>query len=133
MNIKSYSTPTKKYKTLLSSVHSVWRLINSTFELRELVCRLARMLCQIFNANFCEILLLDHTKEHILFKCVINNKRRTILDKRIKVSQRLEKRIVKNSSVVRKGTLLAIPLVYEDVIGIVILKRKPKHLSLIHI
>ena len=43
MNIRSCSTPTKKYKTLISAIHSIYRLVNSTFLLKDLVSRLARL------------------------------------------------------------------------------------------
>ena len=62
MNTRNYSTPTKKYKALASAIHSVYRLIDSTFELKDLVARLARLTCQIFNAKYCIVVLLDNTK-----------------------------------------------------------------------
>ena len=129
MSIKNCLTPTKKYKTLISSIHSVYRLVNSTFELRELICRLARMLCQIFNAGFCQIILLDQTKQYSLLKCIVNKKKRIIIDKKTKVIGRLERRIIKSSSFVRKGELLAMPLICEDVIGLIVIRRNLKDQS----
>ena len=123
MNTKNYLTPTKKYKTLVSCVHSVYRLVNSTFQLHELICRLSRLFCQIFDARFCQIIILDQTKGYSLFKCAIGNRKKLVVDKKTRISGRLEKKIINNSISVRKDYLLAMPLVCEDVIGLVIIKR----------
>lgn len=124
MSIKNYLTPTKKYKILVSSLHSVYRLVNSTFELRELICRLAKMLCQIFDGNFCQIVMLDQTKKYSVFKCCVSNKRRAVIDKKAAITNPMEKWIIKNICSVRRDNILAMPLVCEDIIGFIIIKRE---------
>lgn len=124
MNTKNYLTPTKKYKTLISSIHSIYRLINSTYELRELVLRLGRLVCQIYHAQYCLTLLLDPTKKYSILKCLASDRKKYIIDKRLKISSRLEKRIIKKLSIVRVNNLLGIPLISEDIIGLIIIKRK---------
>ena len=124
MNIKSYSTPTKKYRSLISSIHSIYRLVNSTYELKDLISRLARLICQIFNAEYSLIMLLDPAKEYSILKCHIDGKKRHINEQRVKVTNRLEKRIIKGLLTVRKDDLLGIPLISEDIIGIMIVRRK---------
>ncbi|MDD5097789.1 MAG: hypothetical protein PHU59_04830, partial [Candidatus Omnitrophica bacterium] len=64
MNTKNYLTPTKKYRTLISAVHSIYRLINSTYELKELISRMGRLFCQFFNAQYCLIVLLESSKNY---------------------------------------------------------------------
>ncbi len=123
MNTKNYLTPTKKYKSLISSSHSIYRLVNSTYELKDLVSRLTRLICQIFNAQYCLILLLDQTKEYSALKCLISNRKKYIVDKKTKISGRIEKRIVKTLSSIRRDNLLGIPLICEDIIGMLIVKR----------
>lgn len=123
MNIKSYLTPTKKYKSLVSCTHSVYRLLNSTFELKDLINRLTKLLCQMFNSRICSILMLDGTKKYSLLKCIVCEKKKYVIDKKIKVTNRLEKRIIKTLASVRSSHLLAIPLICDDLIGIIILKR----------
>ena len=123
MNIKNYSTPTKKYKALTSSIHSIYRLVNSTFEVNELASRLARLICQIFNARYCLVMLLDATKEYSVFKCVISDGKKYAVDRRTRICGRLEKKIIKTGNSVRQGDLLGVPLVCEDTIGIMIVKR----------
>jgi HD-GYP domain-containing protein (c-di-GMP phosphodiesterase class II) len=123
MNTKNYSTPTKKYRFLISAVHSIYRLLNSTYEVNELVCRMGRLFCQFFNAQYCAIVLLDPSKKFSIIKCVINDNKKMVVYKKARISGRLEERIIKSSSAVRKGDLLGIPLISEDLIGFTILKR----------
>jgi len=124
MNTKNYLTPTKKYKTLTSSIHSVYRLINSTFELKEFIARFTKLISQIFHADYCLIELVDNSKQYSTFKCVINNKKRVILDKKTKITEMIEKNIIKANISVKKNHLLGLPLISEDVVGLVAIKRK---------
>lgn len=123
MNIKSYSTPTRKYNTLISCIHSIYRLVNSTYELKELINRLARLMAQIFNARECGILLLDPTGKYSLYKCQISGKKKHIVERKTRISNRQELRIVKTLSSIRKGAFLGVPLISEDIIGLIIIKR----------
>lgn len=117
-------TRTKKYKTLISSIHSIYRLINSTYELKDLVSRLSRLICQIFGAQYCLILLLDPAKKYSILKCQVGDKKKYIIDKKCKITNRIERRILKRLSAVRKDTLLGVPLISEDIIGLMIIKRR---------
>jgi len=124
MNTKNYLTHTKRYKTLISSIHSVYRLINSTFEAKELIIRLTRLICQIFNTEYCLIMLLDPSKQHSILRCIITKKKRYIIDKKVKIINRLEKSIIKTTSSIRRPNMLALPLICEDIMGIIIIQRK---------
>jgi len=123
MNTKNYSTPTKKYRSLISAVHSIYRLVNSTYGLKELISRMSRLFCQFFNAQYCLIVLLDSSRKYSIIKCLGNEKKRLVLDKKAKITGRVEKRILRTSSSIRKGNLLGIPLICEDVLGFIIIKR----------
>lgn len=116
----------KRYKALISAIHAIYRLVNSTFELKDLVVRLARLICQIFNSEYCLILLLDPTKKYSIFRCLASGKQKYILDKRKKISNRIEKRIIKKSASIRYDGLLGIPLICEDTMGIIIIKQSKK-------
>jgi transcriptional regulator with GAF, ATPase, and Fis domain len=123
MNTKSYLTPTRKYNTLISCIHSIYRLVNSTYELKDLINRLARLIAQIFNARECCILLLDASKKYSIFRCQISDKKKRVTDAKVRVSNREEKKILKNLSSIRKGTFLGVPLISDDIIGMIIIKR----------
>jgi putative nucleotidyltransferase with HDIG domain len=123
MNTKNYLTPTLKYKTLISSVHSIYRLVNSTFELKDLVSRLARLICQIFRARYCLILIMDPTRKYSTMKVVVSGKKKLVIDKNKKITNRIEKKIIRNFTAIRNDYLLGIPLVSEDIMGLIIIKR----------
>ncbi|MFH1888903.1 MAG: HD domain-containing phosphohydrolase [Candidatus Omnitrophota bacterium] len=126
MNTKSYLTPTKKYKALISAIHAIYRLVSSTFELKDLVIRLDRLICQIFNSQYCLIALLDTAKHHYLFRCLATGRKRCVLDKKAGISNGIEKRIIKKLTVVREERLLGIPLISEDISGMIVIKRDAK-------
>ena len=73
MNINDFSNLTKKYKQIISAVHIVYRLVNSTPNLKELSLRLTRLLCQFVHASSASIYLLapDHRKLGMI--AVFNN------------------------------------------------------------
>ncbi|MDD5246382.1 MAG: HD domain-containing protein [Candidatus Omnitrophica bacterium] len=123
MNTKNYLTPTKKYKILSSAVHSIYRLINSTFELKDLVSRLSRLICQLLNCSSCEIILLDNTKTSSILKCTASGRKKFIIEKKTKLSGNIENRIARTLTSVRKNTILGMPLISEDIIGMVIVRR----------
>lgn len=123
MNTKNYLIHTKKYRTLLSAVHSIYRLVNSTFEFNDLIIRLSRLICQLFNTRYCQIIILDNTKKYSIFKCAINNRKKVVIDSKQKISNRLEKKIIDKLNCVRKEHVLALPLISEDIMGIAILRR----------
>lgn len=123
MSTKNCLTPTKKYESLVSAIHSIYRLLNSTYELKDLISRLSKLICQIFNAKNSTILILDHTKKHSVLKCSLSGKRRTLIEKKVKISDRLEQNIIKRLSCVRNNNTLAIPLIADDVLGLIIVKR----------
>lgn len=129
MNTKSYLTPTKKYKTLISGIHSIYRLLNSTYELRDLINRLTRLCCQIFNAQSCLILLLDPTKKYSVLKCLVSARNKYLIDKKIRITGSIEKRILKKLSTVRQGNILGVPLIADDIIGLIIIRRSNNKLK----
>jgi len=123
MNTRNYSTPTKKYKSLISSIHSIYRLVNSTFEVKELISRFSKLVTQIFNASYCQIVLIDSSKKYALLKCLSSNKKRSLNDKKTLITNRVEKKIINTFASVINGHSLGLPLVHEDIIGFIILKR----------
>lgn len=126
INQKRKLNSVQKYKTLVSSTHSIYRLINSTSELKDLITRLSRLLCQIFAARHCVIILLDPTKKYSVLKCIVNGKGRNIIDKKTLISNRIEKNIIDSATSIRRANLLGLPLISDDIIGEIILKRSDR-------
>jgi len=68
--------------------------------------------------------MLDPTKKYSVLKCFVSGKNKFCSDKKIKITSRVEKRIIRNSSVMIHGNFMAAPLISDDLIGIIILRRK---------
>ncbi|MCM8779769.1 MAG: HD domain-containing protein [Candidatus Omnitrophica bacterium] len=126
MSTKSYLTLTKKYKTVVSGIHSVYRLVISTFNLQDLIMRLSKTLCQVFNAQYCTIMLVDQARTHSILKCTIKKKKITLTEKRLPILNKIERNIIRTATTLRHNHGLYIPLVAEDVIGLIHLSRIKK-------
>lgn len=124
MNTKNYLTPTRKYKAITSSLHTMSRLINSTFELREFLLRFSKLICQIAKADSVSIVTLDTSKNYSVYRARFDKKGSHVSEKKIKIKNRLEKRIIKNGSILRRRNFLAFPLISDDTMGVIILKKK---------
>ncbi|MFH1281125.1 MAG: HD domain-containing phosphohydrolase [Candidatus Omnitrophota bacterium] len=98
-------------------------MLNSTYEVNELISRMGRLFCQFFNAQYCLVVLLDPSKKYSIIKCAINDNKKLVVYKKTKISGSVEEKIIKSSSAVRKGNLLGVPLISEDLIGFTIIKR----------
>jgi hypothetical protein len=124
MSIKNYSILTKRYKLALSTVHMVYRLVNSTYDLKELLMRLAKLISQIFNAPFSQITILDPVKKHCIMKVIVSPRKKIVIDKKCKFSNGVEGKVIRTGEATLKDTTLATPLVSEDVHGVVVIKRR---------
>ena len=119
-------TLTKRYRILLSTIHSVYRLMNSTFNIRDLVIRLARLICQVTNTDYCMIILLDPTKKYAVFRSVASKRQRYLIDKKSRITNPVESRIIKSSSAMHNEAMVIVPLIADDVIGLIILRHKKR-------
>ena len=121
MNTKNYSTPTKKYKRLVLAVHSIYRLLTSTFELRDFMIRFTRLVSQMFGAQYSMVLLLDTSKKYSVFRCTVSGKEKFISEAKQRIKSTLEKKIINTAQTVKKDRLLAVPIICEDIMGIIVL------------
>ncbi len=126
MSTKNYLILTKKYRSLLSALHSIYRLINTTYDLPDLVSKLTKLLSQIFKADNCTIALLDPGKDRIAIKCTILKGRRIVITKKTAIKNKFEQRLVRTSSAVLKDFTLTTPLIGEDIMGFIIVARTKK-------
>lgn len=125
MNIKNSLTPTKKYKQILSAVHMVYRLVNSTYNDEELVLRLTRLLCQFIKADTSTIYLLDENKKKVILKASFNNKINILAKKKSELNKitAKEKKVLHGYAIFEKN-VLGLPLIADDNVGGIIVKRK---------
>jgi len=115
----------KLYETLrpraiaLSTVHTVHRLISSTLNLAELLPRIARLSLQIMRANRCSIKLVDAKKKTLLPKATVDLREKNTRLKKVKVGKWAPGKAVKYGRPIKGDNYLAIPLIDEDVIGVI--------------
>lgn len=125
MNTKDSLSLTKKYKQILSAVHIVYRLVNSTPNLKELSLRLTRLLCQFVRASSASIYLLGPDRKKLYMIAVFNNQINYILVKKsdlAKVSA-IEFGVAQGASIF-EDRLMGLPLVTDECIGAIIIRRK---------
>lgn len=111
----------------LSTVHTVHRIINSTLNLDELVSRLAYLTAQVLRVNRCSIYLLDKSNKKnncLVCKALVGYPKKDGLERTIPVGSRLEGRVAKSAEIQLRKKMLCIPLIDEDVIGVVTVSGK---------
>ncbi len=112
------------YNKMLSAVHMVYRLVNSTYNVKELSLRLTRLLCQFIKASSVSILILDPQKKKIVLIAVFNNKINILLDKK-KDFGKLTKRemTVTEGYSIHEDFFIGLPLVSDEIVGAVYVRR----------
>ncbi|MBM3248839.1 MAG: HD domain-containing protein [Candidatus Omnitrophica bacterium] len=123
MSTKNSLSHTKKYKIVLSINHMVYRLINSTYNLKELTLRLAKFICQVLNSGYCSVTLLEPNTKTVKLKAVVGPKMKDISSKKAKLKKGLEKKIIDTSDAYMNDSVLGVPLIGEDTFGSIVVKR----------
>lgn len=108
----------------MSIIHMVYRLINSTLNLKELIPRLAKLICHVLNAQYCAIVLLDPDKEAVILRVVLNQNKKQVSSKKVKLKNGLENKISRTGLTYLKKSILGVPLIGENVSGAIVVKRK---------
>ncbi len=106
----------------LSTVHTVHRIINSTLNLDELVSRLAHLTAQVLRVQRCSIYLLDESA--LICKALVGFPKNHLKGRRVKLGQELVGRVAKYADIQLRKKILCIPLIDEDVIGVVTVSHK---------
>ncbi|MFA6142246.1 MAG: HD domain-containing phosphohydrolase [Candidatus Omnitrophota bacterium] len=120
----------KLYETIrpraiaLSTVHTVHRLISSTLDLSELLPRIARLSLQVMRANRCSIKLVDSRHMILLPKATVDLRKTSVRLKKVRVGKHAPGRAFKYGRPIRGQDFLAVPLIDEDVIGVITIYDK---------
>ena len=109
--MRNFLIPIQRYKRLLSCTHSLYRILNSTFSLKDLLIRLARFICQTFKTEDCSITLLDVNKQYAILRCVVSQAKRYVTEEKTKITNRIEKRVIRTSSIFSQKNILAVPII----------------------
>ena len=115
----------------LSTIHTIHRLISSTLDLTELIERIARLTSQVMRARYCSIMLLDDSGKNLVTRAATDlrnhaNKKDARL-KKIKVGTGMEGKVAKTGKTFMSRNTVCVPLVEEDVVGIICAKNKIKN------
>ncbi|MGH7198385.1 MAG: HD domain-containing phosphohydrolase [Candidatus Omnitrophota bacterium] len=125
----------------LSTVHTVHRIINSTLLLSELISRLAHLTAQVIKANRCAIYLVENVpgrtnsglkhplKAHasakaLVCKALVGYPKNRGLGRRVPPGKGVEGRIAKTALIVRRKKFISVPMIDEDVIGVMTVSSK---------
>ena len=114
----------KRYHLILSAVHMVYRLVNSTFTVGELTLQLTRLLCQFIRSSSASVYLIDPVKKNINLIASFDNQI-NILRQKPKELKDIPSEVVKvtqGASVLEHHTL-GLPLVSDDYIGAIFIRR----------
>lgn len=131
MSTKNSLTPTKKYKMVLSAVHMVYRLINSTYNVKELSLRLTRLLCQFIRASSSTIYIIDPQTGKTVLIAIFDNKINILLEKKKDIARHVtvQERKVTKGYAIFEDHLVGLPLVADDNVGAVFIRRRNDELA----
>jgi len=117
---------TKLYETIrpraiaLSTIHTIHRLLSSTLDIDELLPRIARLSIQVMRAYRCSIKLLDKKKKTLIPKTTVDlRKNKRINLRKLPVGKGIPGKAVGRSKALRGKGYLSVPLIDEDVIGVI--------------
>lgn len=114
----------KKYRQILSAVHLVYRLVNSTYNVKELSLRLTRLMCQFIKASSASVYVLDPIKRNIVMIAKFENGINIFLNKKKDFAHLPEREtsVTRGMSIFDKH-MIGLPLVAEDISGAIFVKR----------
>jgi HD-GYP domain-containing protein (c-di-GMP phosphodiesterase class II) len=98
--------------------------MSSNLNLDELLPRIARLSLQILDATTCKIYLFDKKKDILLPKVVINLKKINYRRKIRQSEEKLANKIAKSATPILKDNLIAVPLIEEEVLGVILVSQK---------
>ncbi|MBN1353626.1 MAG: HD domain-containing protein [Candidatus Omnitrophica bacterium] len=108
----------------LSTVHTIHRLITSSFYLNDLLSRIARLSMQIIKANRCSVKLIDSKRKTLLPKITVDLRTKKTKLKKVKIGRWAPGKAYKYGKSFRDAKYLAVPLIDESVIGVITLYDK---------
>ncbi len=115
----------KRYRLVLSAVHMVYRLVNSTYSVHELTLRLTRLLCQFIKASSASVYILEPQKRKVILVAIFNNQINILLDKHrdLKNISDVEIRVTEGYPLIEKR-VIGLPLIADENIGAIFIERK---------
>jgi len=125
LSLMGMSNPTsKRYRLILSAVHMVYRLVNSTYTVKELTLRLTRLLCQFIHASSANVYLVDPVKKNVVIWASFDNQINIWRDKPRDLEGLGDDvlSVTRGASVLRENCI-GLPLVTDDYLGAIFVRR----------
>src|SRR5665213_2238899 len=114
----------KRYQLVLSAVHMVYRLVNSTYTVKELTLRLTRLLCQFIRASSASVYLVHPVKKNVIICASFDNQINIWRDKPQELKEVGEEVLAVTRGVsVLKEHCIGLPLVADDYLGAIFVQR----------
>src|SRR5476651_510602 len=114
----------KRYRLVLSAVHMVYRLVNSTYTVKELTLRLTRLLCQFIHASSASVYLVHPVKKNVIICASFDNQINIWLDKPQELKEVGEDVLgVTRGASILKEDCIGLPLVADDYLGAIFVRR----------
>ena len=114
----------KRYQLVLSAVHMVYRLVNSTYTVKELTLRLTRLLCQFIKASSASVYLVHPVKKNVIICASFDNQINIWRDKPKDLKDVGEDVLaVTRGASVLKEDCIGLPLVADDYLGAIFVRR----------
>ena len=114
----------KRYHLVLSAVHMVYRLVNSTYTVKELTLRLTRLLCQFIRASSASVYLVHPVKKNVIICASFDNQINIWRDSPKDLKDVTEDVLaVTRGASVLKGDCIGLPLVADDYLGAIFVRR----------
>jgi len=118
-------SPTKRYHLILSAVHMVYRLVNSTYTVKELTLRLTRLLCQFIRASSASVYLVHPVKKDVVICASFDNQINIWRDRPRDLKDVGEDVLaVTRGASVLKEDCIGLPLVADDYLGAIFVRRE---------
>jgi len=116
----------KRYHLVLSAVHMVYRLVNSTYTVKELTLRLTRLLCQFIRASSASVYLVHPVKKNVVTCASFDNQINIWRDRPRDLKDIKEDVLaVTRGASVLKEYCIGLPLVADDYLGAIFVLRTP--------
>ncbi|MBN1405100.1 MAG: HD domain-containing protein [Candidatus Omnitrophica bacterium] len=108
----------------LSTIHTIHRLIGSTLDINELFPRIARLALQVLRAERIAIYIKDKAESKLRCAATVNYAKSKDYFKITETHNPLAKKVYSSGRSILKKDMLAVPLIEEDVLGVIIVRNK---------
>lgn len=124
--LKKVSESLRPRMVALSTVHTIHRLINTISGLDDLYARLAVLTSQVLRAKECVIFSVDRKSggTRLTERGNTRDSMRGRPGRKLRIGEGFEGRVCQSAKVVIRKDVLSVPMIDEDVIGVITLRRK---------